>query len=250
MDPVSGMLLGGAALGGLNSMLGVGASAVDAALQYHYAKKMYQHRYQWAMKDMAKAGLNPVLAANGGNVSGMGSAPSTDFAGAVNSGVNSAMQAARTVSDLQAQQVTNAKTEADQKLAEANTGLVKGKKLTQDIENMYLEPKARALAEKAQSEASIANSADVIQSARASWADVMARGDANYAMERGNLAGYRAGNEAARWRKLWSDPEGRLTPEERKSLYLREKEARILERQLRPLWQSVNSATGVMRLGY
>lgn len=35
-------------------------------MNYYYNRELYQHRYQWMMRDMAKAGLNPILAAKGG----------------------------------------------------------------------------------------------------------------------------------------------------------------------------------------
>lgn len=36
--------------------------------QYQYNKDLYQHRYQWQVEDMRKAGLNPVLAGLNGSV--------------------------------------------------------------------------------------------------------------------------------------------------------------------------------------
>ena len=152
MDPVSGMLLGGAALGGLNAALGMAGSAVSAAEQYHYAKKMYKHRYQWAMQDMRKAGLNPVLAANGGSVAGMGAAPSPDYAGALTGGVSAGLNAAKAVSDVD-------KTVSESKLSDAQADLTHSKKIEQDVKNDFLPVQARALAEKAMFDASIANSA-------------------------------------------------------------------------------------------
>jgi hypothetical protein len=55
------------------SVLGAAGDLANTALglfqthkAYRRAKDMYQHRYQWAVDDMRKAGLNPVLAASGG----------------------------------------------------------------------------------------------------------------------------------------------------------------------------------------
>lgn len=54
---------------GLGTFLGIGGTAASAALSARQAKKqrefqkdMYQHRYQYQMDDMRKAGLNPILA--------------------------------------------------------------------------------------------------------------------------------------------------------------------------------------------
>lgn len=51
----------GGLLGGLGS---AGSAAASIALQkdaQKFAKKMYRHRYQYQMKDMREAGLNPIL---------------------------------------------------------------------------------------------------------------------------------------------------------------------------------------------
>lgn len=58
----------GAAMDIGNTALGL----YQSSKAYRRAKAMYQHRYQWAVDDMRKAGLNPVLAANGGGVSTAG----------------------------------------------------------------------------------------------------------------------------------------------------------------------------------
>ena len=75
------MSLFGSAAGGIASAFG---SLASGALNAHYNRQamdaaaaqniyQYQHRYQWAMQDMKKAGLNPILAATSGiagNVNG------------------------------------------------------------------------------------------------------------------------------------------------------------------------------------
>lgn len=187
-----GEFLGAAGIGTLMAGLGAASSAADAALQYHYAKKMYQHRYRWAADDMRKAGFNPILAATGGNVSGMASAPSTDFSGAVNSGMSAALNFARTKKDIESADVNNAKTEADQKLAEANTQLAQGKKIEQDIRNVELPKTVRAQAFKAEAEASLANSASVMQRARTEFADELAQNEARQSHNDTINSGYRA----------------------------------------------------------
>lgn len=52
---IAGGIVGGAVIGGLGSFFG-GQSAQSAA------RENYKHRYQWQVKDMQKAGLNPMLA--------------------------------------------------------------------------------------------------------------------------------------------------------------------------------------------
>lgn len=171
MEPVSAMLLGGAAWGGLNSALGIAGSAISAAEQYHYAKKMYQHRYRWARNDLEKAGYNPILAATGGSIAGMSSAPSPDYGGAMQAGVSSALSTAKAVSDLKAQQVTNEKTEADARLSDANTLITHTKNLGEQIKNEHLPVKVEQEARRAIAEASSAESAAVAAEAKAQYAE-------------------------------------------------------------------------------
>lgn len=87
--------MGAAIFGGA---LGLGGGLASAAMSkwlqedaQDFAKQMYTHRYQYTMKDMRKAGLNPILAYSqgvGGGVSApMGAAP--DFANAMSSGAES-----------------------------------------------------------------------------------------------------------------------------------------------------------------
>lgn len=53
-------------------------SKEGATTQFERAKDMYKNRYQWTMKDMKKAGLNPMLAAKGGPM--VGSPPTVSSA--------------------------------------------------------------------------------------------------------------------------------------------------------------------------
>ena len=71
-----------------NTLGSVAGSVLGSAVQNHYNSanaaqanawnvENYKHRYQWAVEDMRKAGLNPVLAATngiGGSISGASAA--------------------------------------------------------------------------------------------------------------------------------------------------------------------------------
>lgn len=65
MDPLTtGAIISGA--------FGLAGGLGGSALQQHYNKQNYQHRFQWMMDDMRRAGLNPILAASGGFSPGAG----------------------------------------------------------------------------------------------------------------------------------------------------------------------------------
>lgn len=58
---------------GVGAAADIGSTFLQAAMNekqqrraQRFAKKMYQHRYQYSMEDMRKAGLNPILVASGG----------------------------------------------------------------------------------------------------------------------------------------------------------------------------------------
>lgn len=58
------VIAGIASLGG--SAASAGLAAREASKNRKFQKKMYQHRFQYSVKDMRKAGINPILAARGG----------------------------------------------------------------------------------------------------------------------------------------------------------------------------------------
>lgn len=158
----------GAGLDFLGGLLTNQSNADEAARNRRFVAKMYKNRYQNTVADMRKAGLNPILAANGGSV---GSAPSGSMATFDNPFHGAIGTALQTMSSLQG--LENAKSQ--QALTDSQTGLNQSKKVAQDISNKYLDPQARALAERAQFAASLANSSSVIQESRAAMAKELAQ---------------------------------------------------------------------------
>lgn len=70
---MGGGLGGGIAGGAIGGIVGAAGSAITAAMsarqarkQRAWARKNYKHRFQWSVKDMRKAGINPILAAQSG----------------------------------------------------------------------------------------------------------------------------------------------------------------------------------------
>ena len=61
-----------AAIGAAMDLTNTGLGLYQSSKAYRRAKEMYQHRYQWAVDDLRKAGLNPIIAATGGGVSTSG----------------------------------------------------------------------------------------------------------------------------------------------------------------------------------
>lgn len=213
-----GEFLGAAGLGTLLAGLSGASSAVDAAMQYHYAKKMYQHRYRWAADDMRKAGFNPILAVNGGNVSGMAAPPSTDFSGAVNTGMSAALNFARTRKDIESADVTNDKTKAEERLADANTNNVNARTEWQTIQNGILNQSEKALVEDAQARATNNRALATLNSARAEHA-------ASSAMAENDILLYKMLNEREdlylrdiKGKLLTRSPEYTMSADERKFL--------------------------------
>lgn len=58
----AGAALGSAGIGAISSAFGRSSANKAARSNRRFQKHMYQHRYQYQMEDMAKAGLNPILA--------------------------------------------------------------------------------------------------------------------------------------------------------------------------------------------
>lgn len=117
----------GALIGAAAGAIGSGIMGRSNAKQQQQAtREMYQNRYQWTMQDLAKAGLNPMLAMNQGAVSGGGSmagATTPDGGSAVAQGLAAGTQKALVASTAkqQASQADLNESLADKAKMEANT---------------------------------------------------------------------------------------------------------------------------------
>lgn len=114
-----------------NTLGSVAGSVLGSAVQNHYNSanaaqanawnvENYKHRYQWAVEDMRKAGLNPVLAATngiGGSISGASAASvgMSDIGSTMNSAkaASAAERQAKNAENLSVSQIEKNVAEAD-----------------------------------------------------------------------------------------------------------------------------------------
>lgn len=114
-----------------NTLGSVAGSVLGSAVQNHYNSanaaqanawnvENYKHRYQWAVEDMRKAGLNPILAATngiGGSISGASAASvgMTDIGSTMNSAkaASAAERQAKNAENLAVSQIEKNVAEAD-----------------------------------------------------------------------------------------------------------------------------------------
>lgn len=114
-----------------NTLGSVAGSVLGSAVQNHYNSanaaqanawnvENYKHRYQWAVDDMSKAGLNPILAATngiGGSISGASAASvgMSDIGSAMNSAkaASAAERQAKNAEHLAVSQIEKNVAEAD-----------------------------------------------------------------------------------------------------------------------------------------
>lgn len=124
---------------GINDILG-GTTSARRANKYALAqmhaqnglnKETMQNAHQWEVQDLKKAGLNPILAANG-NTSALGASTPSGPQGATGSPFD---MAARVV-DMMNTSANTAKTEAEKELAEAQT-------TAQIAQNPYISERAK-----------------------------------------------------------------------------------------------------------
>lgn len=133
---IAGSIFGSAVQGRYNS-----AAAVQ---QNAWNVENYKHRYQWAVEDMRRAGLNPILAATngiGGSIAGASAASigMPDFAGNLNSarGVSAASKQAKVAENLSTSQIE--KNVADAKASSANAGLATSNTANAELQNKLLQ---------------------------------------------------------------------------------------------------------------
>ena len=114
-----------------NTLGSVAGSVLGSAVQNHYNSanaaqanawnvENYKHRYQWAVEDMRKAGLNPILAATngiGGSIAGASSASvgMSDIGSTMNSAraASAAERQAKNAENLAVSQIEKNVAEAD-----------------------------------------------------------------------------------------------------------------------------------------
>lgn len=114
-----------------NTLGSIGGSLLGSAVQNHYNSanaaqanawnvENYKHRYQWAVEDMRKAGLNPILAATngiGGSISGASAASvgMSDIGSTMNSAkaASAAERQAKNAENLSVSQIEKNVAEAD-----------------------------------------------------------------------------------------------------------------------------------------
>lgn len=143
-DPFT-MAVIGSASGQASSLAGMVSSAISSRRAYKYAKKLQQHQYNLNQQSLresptnarlgyTQAGYNPLMAL-GSNMSGMTpsatmSPTDPDLAGAMNQGINSAMSALQTKSQIE-------NTDAGTQLTKEQAETEKAKRIQMDFDNSY-----------------------------------------------------------------------------------------------------------------
>lgn len=146
LDPFFGSIVG-AGMDLLGGALSGSASAKAAKNQREWEQHMYQNRYRMAMKDLKRAGLNPIMAVGGGL--GAGSVPSgaTAEAGQLGAAVARSGRAIHSALELRTMQAMADKAESEAEKAAIDAHVAKHssdyKTTTLDIRGSGLDPRSR-----------------------------------------------------------------------------------------------------------
>lgn len=134
-----------------NTLGSVAGSVLGSAVQNHYNSanaaqanawnvENYKHRYQWAVEDMRKAGLNPILAATngiGGSISGASAASvgMSDIGSTMNSAkaASAAERQAKNAENLSVSQIEKNIAEADSVRQSTNGTVLQNGILANDL---------------------------------------------------------------------------------------------------------------------
>lgn len=144
----------GNVLGGLTGgLLGMGSSALSAGLsfdqtkelqqrQFDYQKKMSNTAYQRAVKDMRKAGINPILAGmsqtGASTPSGaMGQGTNVNLGEGMTNGIATALQVKRNEADIKLIDEQAKTEEKRRENFEANTFLQNSERVLNEIESQF-----------------------------------------------------------------------------------------------------------------
>ena len=103
----------GSVVGGVGSIIGSVADNIQreqaATVAFERSKEFYKNRHQWEVKDLQKAGLNPILSAGGQPPSSSAAmASGSDYQAGASGAVNSAISVLNAAVDLQNKESQNA----------------------------------------------------------------------------------------------------------------------------------------------
>lgn len=185
---IAGSLIGGA--------LSNSASAAASKQQHDWNVDDYQHRYQWSMQDMQKAGLNPVLAATqgiGGSINGASAlSNSYDLSSAASSGVSAESQKKQAQNAASLISSTNEKNYADARAAASSANKLEvdteSGRIANRLANDSYDSNLAAAKQRAENEAKLGKLYDTQQANAEYQRNVVMPAQAALAYAQGNAA--------------------------------------------------------------